>query len=307
MIVVFVKTALLLSISFQISGHDPSARAGDRQRFLEAAASASDWNEPTDPTRIIGPIYFVGTKGLSVWLITTSQGHILLNTGTTKSGPMIESSIGKLGFKPGDIKLLLICHAHFDHVGGLAYLQKISGGQVAVIDKEVELLQSGGKADFRYGRDSGAAFDAVQVNRVLQDGETIKLGDVEMTAHLTAGHTKGTTTWSTKVSDGSASYTVVFPDGTSVNQGYRVVRNPSYPGIGDNYRRTFQTLGSLKPDIWLTPHTDVCNFEGKRARTATEGVRAWVDPEGYKNWLAAVRAKFEAAVNSELRAPAEAN
>jgi metallo-beta-lactamase class B len=232
--------------------------------------------------KIVGPISFVGTKGLGVWLIRTSEGHILLNTGMPSSGPMIEASIRKLGLQPEDVKLLLRCHAHIDHVGGHAYLKQLSGAQVAMIDAEKDLLQSGGKMDFHYGAHAEFWFEPVQVDRVVRDGEMITLGDVALTARLTPGQTKGGTTWILNVVDEGKLYHVVFPDGTSINPGYRVAMDPSYPGIGDDYRRTLHTLELLKPDIWLASHTEMFDFEGKRARAATEGVKAWVDPEGYR-------------------------
>jgi metallo-beta-lactamase class B len=140
----------------------------------------------------------------------------------------------------------------------------------------------------------------VQADRVIHDGETVKLGNVTLKAILTPGHTKGSTTWVTDVMDGARRYNVVFPDGTSVNPGYRLVKDPSYPGIADDFRRTFRILSTLKPAIWLRPHTDTLNLEARRARVAREGARAWVDPVGYRKWVATQRAKFDAAVKKEM-------
>src|SRR5947209_3000493 len=144
--------APLFGISSQVLAQDPAALANDPKLFVEVATRLLKWNDPAEPTKIVGPIYFVGTAGLGVWLITTFEGNILLNTGIPPSGRMIESSIRRLGFKPEDIKLLLTCHAHVDHVGGHAYIKKISGTQVAMIDAEADLLQAGGKTDFHYGK-----------------------------------------------------------------------------------------------------------------------------------------------------------
>jgi metallo-beta-lactamase class B len=143
------------------------------------------------------------------------------------------------------------------------------------------------------------------VDRVFRDGDTIKLGDVALTARLTPGHTKGATTFIMNVVEGGKIYTVVFPDGSGVNPGYRVAKDPSYPGIGDDYRRTLYVLETLKPDIWLAPHLETFDFEGKRDRAATEGAKAWVDPEGYRLFVAAQREKFEAEVNTEMEVPAK--
>jgi len=295
-----VALGLLLSLPAIALGQDQAALAKDPVLFLNTAQKMMKWNEPAEPTKILGPLYFVGTKGLAVWLITTSEGHILINTGMPGSGPMIAESIRKLGFKPEDIKIMLAGHAHIDHVGGHAYIQKLSGARVAMIAEEVDLIQSGGKLDFHYGAYPEFRFDPVKVDQVLHDGDTIKLGEVAATARLTPGHTKGSTTFITNLVDGGKVYTVVFPNGTSVNPGYRVVKDPSYPGIADDYRRTFHVLEMLKPDIWLDAHTQTFDFEAKRARVAKEGAAAWVDPEGYRKWVVAVREKFENTVNAEM-------
>src|SRR5690606_29762319 len=140
----------------------------------------------------------------------------------------------------------------------------------AAMERQAELLASGGAADFHYGRYPEFRFDPVDANRIVQDSETIKLGDLAITARRTAGHTRGSTTWVTNVVDGGKAYTVVFPDGTSVNPGYRVVGDASYPGIADDFRETFHTLEMLRPDIWLHAHTDVYDLVGKRDRAEQE-------------------------------------
>ena len=207
----------------------------------------------------------MGTKGLNAFLIRSSEGLIIINTAMPGSGPMIEAAIRKLGFDPKDITLLLAGHAHNDHVGAHAYLQKISGAKVAMINEEKDLMESGGKLDFHYAAYKEYSFDPVKVDWVFADGDVLKLGDIAITALLTNGHTKGSTTFVTNVVDNGKVYTVVFPNGLSINPGYRVAKDPSYFGIGDNYRRTLYKLEMLKPDIWLPPHTEVDNFDAKRA------------------------------------------
>lgn len=264
--------------------------------FLSAARKLLKWDEPAEPAKIVGPIYFVGTKGLGVFLIASSEGLIILNTGMPGSGPMIEASIRKLGFKPEDIKILLTGHAHCDHVGGHAHLQKLSGAKIAMIREEKELFESGGKLDFHYGGSREFEFEPAKVDWVFTDGETIKLGDIAITALLTNGHTKGSTTYVLTVTDEGRDYLVVFPNGTSINPGYRLGRNPSYEGIENDFRRTLHVLESLKPDIWLYAHNQDYHFDAKLARSSEEKAQAWVDPEGYKRWLAVQRQKLEAAV-----------
>ncbi|MFO1019972.1 MAG: subclass B3 metallo-beta-lactamase [Planctomycetales bacterium] len=294
-------TVLLMGLATPVSAQiDLQKLANDPALFLKTARTALKWDEPAEPAKIIGPIYFVGTKGLSVYLITTPEGHIILNTGMPGSGPMIEASIRKLGFKPEEIKLLLIGHAHIDHAGGHAYLQKLSGSQIAVIREEKDLFESGGKLDFHYGKSPEFGFEPAKVDQVFHDGDVLKLGDVAITALLTNGHTRGSTTFVMKLTDEGQTFTVVFPNGTSVNPGYRVAKDPSYPGIREDYQRTLRVLEDLKPDIWLMAHTEAFNYDAKLARAAKEGAKAWVDPEGYRKWIIAQKKNFDAAIAREL-------
>ena len=261
-------------------------------------ATLNSWVEPAEPLKIVGPIYFVGTRGLGAYLITTPAGHILLDGGMPSSAKDLEASIRKLGFKPEDIRILLITHAHVDHAGTTAYFKRLSDAQVTVMARDVDNLKSGGKTDPTYAAQPAFYFPPVKADRVLKDGDTVTLGNVTMTARLTPGHTPGCTTWITNVADGGTNYSVVFPGSSNVNPGMHLVVNPSYHGIADDFRKTFTVLASIKPDIWLAPHTDQFNFGEKRAR-ASEGVAAWVDPVGYRNYIEKEKAEFEALAASE--------
>jgi metallo-beta-lactamase class B len=194
--------------------------AKDNNLFLTVAKKALHWEEPVEPIKIVGPIYFVGTRGLGVFLFTTPEGHILMNTGMPSSGPMIVDSIKKLGFKSEDIKIMINGHAHIDHAGAFAFLkQQIPGAQLAVMREDVPAMESGDKSDFKYGDDF--VYPPVKVDRTLRDGDTIKIGDVVLTAYLTPGHTRGATTWVANIVDGGNAYVVAFPDGAGFNPGYR--------------------------------------------------------------------------------------
>ncbi|WP_271520156.1 subclass B3 metallo-beta-lactamase [Bradyrhizobium sp. CCBAU 53380] len=279
--------------------------ANDNSLFLALAKKALKWEEPVEPVRIVGPIYFVGTKGLGVFLFTTSEGNILMNTGMSSSGPMIVDSIRKLGFKPEDIKLMINGHAHIDHAGAFAFMKKLTGAQLAVMKDDVAAMESGDKDDFKYANDF--AYEGVKVDRVLRDGDQIRMGDVLLTAYHTPGHTRGATTWiANLVVDGKA-YVVAFPDGAGFNPGYRVAKDPSYPGIEDDYRNTHHALEMIKPDIWLAQHNEYYDLEGKRKRAETEGVNAWIDPEGYRRFIADKKRAFEDEVDEELGAPKAAS
>ncbi len=254
------------------------------------------WYEPTEPVPIVGPIHYVGTKDLGVYLITTPAGHILLDGAMPGSEDTIEASITKLGYKTEDVRILLITHAHIDHVGTLAYFKKKTGATVMAMAPDDALLASGGKTDYLYADVPKTHFDPVTVDRVLQDGDTVSLGGVDLTARRTPGHTRGCTTWLMNVENNGRSFSIVFPGSTSINPGTRLGRDPSYPGIAEDYKLALEVLGSLEPDIFLAAHASFFDFEGKRTRAATEGVQAYVDPEGYKRRIAGQRATFEKAL-----------
>jgi len=192
--------------------------AKDNKLFLTVASKALKWEEPTEPVKIAGPLYFVGTKGLSSFLLVTSGGNVLFNTGIPSSGPMIVESIKKLGFKPEDIKLVIYGHAHSDHAGAFAYIKELTGAQVAIMRDDVQAIEDGGKDDFFYGSDwKVMGFPPCKVDRILRDGDTIKMGDVLLTAHHTPGHTRGSTTWVGNIVDNGKALTVVWPDGGGFN------------------------------------------------------------------------------------------
>jgi metallo-beta-lactamase class B len=277
--------------------------ANNNKLFIALASKTLKWDEPTDPVKIVGPLYFVGTKGLSSWLFITSEGNILLNTGTPNSGPMIVESIRKLGFKPEDIKMIINGHGHSDHAGAFAYMKQLSGAQLAIMREDVPMIEDGGKSDFHYGKDwQVMGQPPVKVDRVLRDGDTVRLGEVVLTAYHTPGHTKGATTWVTTLVEDGKAYKVVFPDGGGFNPGYKVAQLESYPGINQDYRNTLHFLESLHPDIWGGHHTEYFDLEGKRKRATTEQVKAWVDPEGYRRFVATKRRVFEDEVDAEMEA-----
>lgn len=275
--------------------------ANDNNLFLTLARKVLKWEEPTDPVRIVGPIYFVGTMGLGAFLITTSEGHVLMNTGMPSSGTMIVDSIRKLGFRPEDIKLMINGHAHIDHAGALAFFKQQYGAPLAVMKDDVAAMESGDMNDFKYANDF--VYPGVKVDRVLRDGDQIRMGDVLLTAWHTPGHTRGATTWIANIVVDGKAYVVVFPDGAGFNPGYRVAKNPSYPGIENDFRRTHHVLEMLKPDIWLAQHNEYYDLEGKRKRAETEGVKAWIDPEGYRRFIGDKKRAFEDEVDTELGAP----
>ena len=257
------------------------------------------WTTPAAPFTIVGPIHYVGTQDLAAYLITTPAGHILLDGAVPSMAGEIEKSIVALGFKPQDIRILLTTQAHFDHVGTLAHFQKLSKASVRIMQGDEALVADGGRSDYLLGAMSAAHFTPVKVDVVLADGDTVSLGGVTLTAIRTPGHTPGCATYTMSVTDKGKTYAVVFPGSTTVNAGTRLVKNPSYPGIADDFRSTFDRLASLKPDIFLGAHASFFDLEGKRARLKAEGAAAFVDPDGYRRLHAQKREAFEAAVKAE--------
>jgi metallo-beta-lactamase class B len=246
---------------------------------------------------MIGNIYYVGSRGLASYLITTPAGHILINSNLKTSVPLIRASIEKLGFHLSDVKILLISHAHYDHDGSSAEIVKASGAKYMVMDGDVDVVESGGKTDFQYGNDATDRYPATKVDRVLHDGEQVKLGGTSLTAHKTAGHTRGCTTWSLKVSEAGKSYDVVIVGSPNVNPGYKLVNNSRYPEIADDYARGFRLLKSLPCDVFLGAHGGYYGMEEKYPKLNSGGANPYIDPAGYQNYIA----EREQAFLSELQ------
>ena len=250
------------------------------------------WTEPFPPFRIAGNLYYVGSKGLANYLITTTQGHILINSDLEANVPLIRASVEKLGFKFNDIKILLISHAHWDHNAASATIKKLTGASYMVMGADVPNVESGGKTDFQYGNNSSNLYPATKVDRVLHDGDQVKLGDALLVAHLTPGHTKGCTTWTMKVSDAGKTYDVVIVGSPNVNPGYKLVNNDAYPGIASDYDRMFAVLKSLPADIFLGAHGSYFDMEAKYARMKPGAPNPFVDPDGYKNFVTLKEREF---------------
>ena len=258
-----------------------------------ASAQSPDWTEPFPPFRVAGNLYYVGSKGLASYLVTTAEGHILINSNLEESVPQIQASVEKLGFKFSDVKILLISHAHWDHDAGSARVKEFTGARYMVMDADVPVVESGGTADFHYGGNKDMQYRPAKVDRVLHDGDTVALGDAKIVAHKTAGHTKGCTTWTLAVRDGAATRNAVIICSPNVNPGYRLVTTPSYPSIAADYERMFRTLESLKCEIFLGAHGSYFDLPAKHARMRTGGENPFVDPSGCAAFIADRKRAFE--------------
>jgi metallo-beta-lactamase class B len=247
------------------------------------------WNKPTAPFRVIDDIYYVGTNGLGAWLIATPAGHILLDAALPESAPQIEDNIRALGFKLSDVRYLLNSHAHFDHSGGLAQLKRDTGAQLIASEGERSALEGG----FYLGSEDVAAFAAppVNVDRAVNDGDTVTLGGVTLTANITPGHTRGCTSWSMSVTDAGRELQVLFFCSSSVAAN-RLVGRPQYAGIVADYEKTFARAQSLRVDVFLAGHPEFFNLHEKRARMEQGGANPFIDSAEFHAYMRRSQSEF---------------
>ena len=252
--------------------------------MLSFAQEPSAWHEPFPPHRIADNLFYVGSRGLASYLITTPEGHILINSSFERTVPLIRASVEKLGFKFTDVKILLASHAHSDHVAGHALTRESTGAQVCVMKGDDGVIGSGGAGQYLYRE----RWKPCKVDRVLQDGDKVTLGGMTLVAHLTPGHTRGCTTWSFQAKDGEKTYQAVIIGSPNVNAGYQLAANAEYPEIAVDFARTFQILKSLPCDIFLGAHGDYYGMESKhlRLKAGKTGNNPFVDPAGYQAYVA---------------------
>jgi metallo-beta-lactamase class B len=246
-----------------------------------AAQGNPDWRRPYAPFRIVGNVYWVGTYDLSTYLITSTQGHILVNTGMADTVPLIKDGIEKLGFRFADTRILLATHAHGDHVEGLAALKQQTGARVMMMEPDAPLLEDGGKSDFLLGDRAELHFTPVSVDRRLKDKDTITLGDVTLTAHHHPGHTKGATSFTFTVREGGRDYRVIIANMGSINGGAIMSGMPKYPTIGQDYARTFAAQKVLPVDVFLASHAGQFRMHEKYKPGDAYDPNRFVDPKGY--------------------------
>jgi metallo-beta-lactamase class B len=241
-----------------------------------------EWTRPFPPFQMVGNIYWVGSYDLSSYLITTPQGHILVNTGVGDTARQIKKSVEELGFRMSDIKILTATHGHYDHVAGLAELKRMTGARVLIEEADKPLLETGGKADFRFGSTPGAQFEPVKVDGTFKDLEQISLGGTTLTAHLHAGHTKGSTSFTLDVRDSGKTFHVIIANMGSINPGVVLSGKPSYPTIAEDYAHTFMAQKDMKVDIWLASHASQFQMHEKHKPGEPYAPGRFVDPEGYR-------------------------
>jgi metallo-beta-lactamase class B len=260
------------------------------------------WNETRAPFRIYGNTWFVGTQGLTSLLITSPQGHVLIDGGLPDSAPLILANIRALGFDPSDIRLILNSHTHYDHAGGIAALERASGARVAASEPSAPVLERGlpGPDDPQY--DIALAFPPVRDVERFQDGETLSVGPIRLTAHLTAGHTPGGTTWAWESCEGDRCLGLVYGDSqTPVSaDNFRFTGSRTYPSAVADFERGFAILAKLRCDLLLTPHPGASGLWDRLAA----GPEGLIDPDGCRRYASRAREQLRRRLENEASRPA---
>lgn len=258
-------------------------------------------NQPVAPFKIVGDVYYVGASDTTSYLISTPAGLVLLDGGFAQTVPQIEHNIATLGFRLSDVKILLNGHAHPDHAGGLAALKRDTGAQFYAMEAEVTPLEHNGQGTFYRG--DRKLFESIHVDHVLHDRDTVTLGGVTLTAHLTPGHTPGCTTWTMKAAEGGKTYDVAFICQLTLRTDQPLTHHPDYPNVAADYRHTFAVLGSLPCEVFLGEHGYMFDLSDKRARLAAHpATNPFIDPAGCRRFVAKTKDEFEAALKKEAGA-----
>jgi metallo-beta-lactamase class B len=260
------------------------------------------WTRPFPAFHIAGNLYYVGSEDLASYLIATPQGLILINSSLESSPALIRKSVEELGFHFSDIKILLISHAHDDHCAGSAAIIRQTGAKYEVMDGDVPVVQSGGRTDFQYGADPHHWYPRTHIDRILHDGSIVRLGGFALTAHLTPGHTRGTTTWTMDETENGRVLHVVIVGSPNVNPGYKLVGNRAYPQIAADYKRGFAVLDKLPCDIFLGAHGAYFHLTEKYPRWKAGDRNAFIDPAGYKAYIADREHAFQAELAKQSAA-----
>jgi metallo-beta-lactamase class B len=252
-----------------------------QQGFERLPVANKDWLRPFPGFRVIGNLYYVGSYDLASYLVTTPEGHILINTGVYGSTDLIRSSIESLGFEFDDIEILLTTQAHWDHVADLAEIKRVTGARLFAHEGDVASLEDGGVSDFRYPDGRAPVFEPVAVDRHLQDGDTIELGSTVLTLHHHPGHTKGSSSFSFMTEDDGRPYSVLIVNMGTINPGVELLNMRAYPAIAADYAATFRAQKALSPDVWVSSHAGHFDLHDRMTPGAAYDPKRFMDPAAY--------------------------
>ena len=258
------------------------------------AAQNEAWTRPFPGHRVIGNLYAVGTYDLAVFLITSDDGHILINTGLEDSTPLIRANIESLGFRLEDVKILLQMQAHWDHTAALAEIKEITGAEMWATAADAPVLEDGGFSDPHFG--GRESFRLVSVDKIIEEDEVIELGDTRLTVMETPGHTAGSSSYLMRVRENGRDYNVAIANMGTINAGKQLVVDPTYPGVADDFAATFRKQKALDVDVWVAAHGGQYQLHDKYEVGMAYDPETFVDPDGF---LAAVE-RLEKAYQEQL-------
>lgn len=263
--------------------------------------SCAEWNAPQRPFRIHGDSWYVGTHGLSAILVTSPQGHVLLDGGLPESAPLVAANVRALGFRMEDVRLIVNSHAHFDHAGGIAMLQRASGAAVAAHRWSAAVMRRGATLpdDPQSGIDT--PYPAVPTVRELTEGETVRVGPLALTAHFTGGHTPGGTSWSWRSCEGARCLDLVYADSQTPvsDDDFLYSRSTRYPSALRDFERGFALLERLSCDVLVTPHPSASQLFERLAAREQGGADALRDPSACRTYAAGARQRLAQRLATE--------
>lgn len=265
----------------------------------QANAQPEGWSRPYEGFRIIGNLYGVGSYDLSVFLITTDEGHILINTGLEDSTQMIRDNMESLGFRLEDIRILLTQQAHWDHTAALAEIKEISGAEMWATVGDARVLEDGGFSDPHFGGE--ATFVPLDVDKIIRDGEVITLGDLELTVYHHPGHTEGSSSYSMVVSENGRDYDVLIANMGTINAGKQLTFEPTYPGVAEDFLNTYRRQKEMDVDVWVAAHNSQYNMHEKYRPGQAYETETFVDPAGFIRAIEALEQRYEDYVAEERR------
>jgi metallo-beta-lactamase class B len=262
------------------------------RQVQEPQNKPAEWSKDYEPFRIAGNLYYVGTYDLACYLITTPKGNILINTGLAASAQSIKKNIESLGFKFKDIKILLTTQAHYDHMGAIAAIKKMTGAKFMIDEKDADVAADGGKSDYALGSEI-SSYEPVEADRLLHDSDLIKLGDAELIMLHHPGHTKGSCSYTFNVNDGSKKYKVLIANLPTIVTDKSFSSIPAYPDVAKDYAYTLSSLKSLQFDIWFASHASQFALHSKHKPGDPYNPSAFIDQKGYDEALNNLQASFD--------------
>ena len=264
---------------------------------VPCTAQPDGWSQPFPGHRVIGNLYAVGTYDLGVFLVTSDEGHFLINTGLEDSLSMIRANVESLGFQLGDVKVLLTMQAHWDHTAALSEIKELTGAEMWATAGDAPVLEDGGFSDPHFGGE--VSFEPVEVDKVIADGEVMRLGDTRLKVLETPGHTAGSVSYTMTIREDGRDYSVVIANMGTINPGKRLIVDPTYPGVADDFVDTFEKQKYLDVDVWVAAHGSQYGLHEKYVAGEDYNLETFVDPEGFLDAVKRLESLYMDQLDSE--------